>query len=52
MTFLKKYYKYILIYIVILMALLVEFPYYIDAPGGIIDINDRISIENSYQSKV
>ena len=51
MTFLKKYYKYILIYIVILMALLVEFPYYIDAPGGIIDINDRISIENSYQSK-
>lgn len=50
MTFLKNYYKYIIIYIVILMALLIEFPYYIDAPGGIIDINNRISIENSYKS--
>lgn len=48
--FFKKYYKYILVYIVILIALMIEFPYYIDAPGGIVDINNRIKIEDSYKS--
>ena len=51
LTFFKKYYKYILIYIVILIILTMEFPYYIDAPGGIVDINNRISIEDSYKSE-
>ncbi|MBQ9318014.1 MAG: PDZ domain-containing protein [Bacilli bacterium] len=51
LNFFKKYYKYILIYIVILIILTIEFPYYIDAPGGIVDINNRIKIEDSYKSE-
>ena len=47
---LKKYYKFILIYIIIFILLIIKFPYYIEAPGGIIDVNDRISIDNSYKS--
>ena len=46
----KKYYKFILIYIIIFVLLLIKFPFYIEAPGGIIDINDRIKIDNSYES--
>ena len=48
---LKKNIKYIIIYIVIITILLIEFPYYIEAPGGIIDVNDRIIIETKYPSK-
>ena len=46
----KKYYKFIIIYIIIFVLLIIKFPYYIEAPGGIIDVNDRISIDNSYKS--
>lgn len=31
--------------------MLIEFPYYIDAPGGIINVEKRISIENNYDSE-
>ena len=51
MSFIKKHLKIIIIYIVIIILLLIEFPYYIEAPGGIIDINDRINIEDSYNSR-
>ena len=50
-NFIKKNLKYILIYIVVFILLIVEFPYYIEAPGGIIDVSDRISIEDSFESK-
>ena len=50
MDFFKKNIKFIIIYIAIIILLLIEFPYYIEAPGGIIDINERISIEDSYKS--
>lgn len=48
--FIKKNIKFILIYISILIILTIKFPYYVQSPGGIIDISDRISIENSYKS--
>lgn len=46
----KNNIKFILIYIIIFILLIIEFPYYIEAPGGIININNRINIENNYQS--
>lgn len=46
----KKYYKFIIIYIIIFVLLTIKFPYYIEAPGGIIDVNDRVNIDNSYKS--
>lgn len=30
---------------------IIEFPYYVDAPGSIIDIKQRVSIDNSYDNK-
>ena len=50
-NFFKRNVKYLLIYVVIIILLLIEFPYYIEAPGGIIDIDKRINIEDSYDSK-
>lgn len=41
----------ILFFIVTTLVFFVEFPYYIDAPGSIIDVEDRITVENSYISK-
>ena len=48
---LKKNIRFIVIYVIILILLLIEFPYYVEAPGGIIDISKRINIENSYKSE-
>lgn len=48
--FIKKNYKVIIIYIILFIALTIEFPYYVEAPGGIIDVKDRINIESSYDS--
>ena len=49
-NFFKNNIKLIFIYIILIIALLIEFPYYIEAPGGIININNRINIEDSYES--
>lgn len=48
--FIKKNYKVIIIYIILFIALTIEFPYYVEAPGGIIDVKNRINIESSYDS--
>ena len=45
--FIKEYYKVIIVYVLILAFFLVEFPYYISAPGGLINTDDKIeTIEN------
>lgn len=49
--FFKRNIKCIIIYLVIIAIMLIEFPYYIDAPGGIINVEKRISIENNYDSE-
>ena len=41
-NFIKKNYKIICIYIIAFIVLTIEFPYYVEAPGGIIDVKDRI----------
>ena len=47
---LKKNYKFILFLIILGIVLNIRFPYYIDAPGGITDMNNKIEIDG-YSSK-
>lgn len=46
---LKNNYKSLILFIVLLLACTIEFPYYIEAPGGIIKVDDRVKVENSYE---
>jgi len=41
----KENYKFIIIIILLLLCFTIHFPYYIDAPGGISDISDKIEID-------
>lgn len=41
----------IIFLIITALFFFVELPYYVDAPGSIIDVEDRIKVENSYNSK-
>lgn len=43
--FLKENYKFILCLILIIVVFSIRFPYYIDAPGGITDMSEKIEIE-------
>ena len=44
--YIKKEYKFIIALIIILLIFTIKLPYYIDMPGGIIDISKRIEIDN------
>lgn len=46
----KENYKLIITFIVLMIVFTIELPFYIEAPGGIIDINDRIVIEEKTDS--
>lgn len=43
--FIKREYKFILFIVVILCLFYIKLPYYISAPGGIINVTDRIEME-------
>ena len=45
----KEYYKVIIVYILILAFFLIEFPYYISAPGGLIDTDDKIETTEDFK---
>lgn len=47
----KENYKFLLLLLITFFICTIEFPYYIEAPGGIIDIQERIEIENAYESE-
>lgn len=50
-NYVKQYYKVIIVYILLLAFFLVEFPYYISAPGGLIDTDDKVkTTENFHMS--
>lgn len=52
LKFLKENCIFLIIYIVVFVALIIKFPYYIDAPGGLINVDKRITIEGGgYSSK-
>jgi len=48
--YIKENYKFILSIILILVVFSIRFPYYIDAPGGITDMSEKIVIDG-YESK-
>ena len=50
MKYIKQNYKFMLILISILLLFSIRFPYYIDAPGGISDMNKKIEMDR-YESE-
>lgn len=50
-SFLKNNYKIFIIYIIIFVVVLFPLPYYVNGPGGITNIKDRVKIDSSYKSK-
>lgn len=49
--YLKEYYKVIIVYVLILSLFLVEFPYYISAPGGLINTEEKIKTTENFKMK-
>ncbi len=47
----KENSKGFILFFVLLIVLTFEFPYYIDTPGGTIDISSRIEVEDGYTAK-
>ena len=45
MKYIKSNYKFILVILSIMLLFLIEFPYYIETPGGIDNMQDRIEID-------
>ena len=45
--YIKKEYKFLITLMIVFVLSTLKLPYYIDIPGGIINISDRISINNS-----
>lgn len=46
----KENYKLLLVFLCLMLAFTIEFPYYVEAPGGIIAVDERIEIENKNES--
>lgn len=46
----KKDYKMLITFVIVFVLCIIEFPFYIEAPGGVIKIDDRIKIDDSYKS--
>lgn len=49
--YLKEYYKVIIVYVLILALFLVEFPYYISAPGSLINTEEKIKTTENFKMK-
>lgn len=50
-TFIKDTYKYLIVYIILFIISIIPLPYYINAPGGLINISDRITVDKGYKTK-
>lgn len=50
MKYIKKNYKFLLVLISIMVLMTLKFPYYIDTPGGISNMQDKIEL-NGYKSE-
>lgn len=44
--FIKREYKFIIFILILLAVFYIRLPYYISAPGGIIDVTDRVEMED------
>lgn len=45
----KENYKFLLILIFLFLIVTFELPYYIDTPGGLIDVSKRLEVEDGYE---
>ncbi len=50
-NFLKEHRLFLTIYVLLILSAFIKIPYYIDAPGGLIDVGKRIQVEGGYESK-
>ena len=48
--YIKENYKFFLLLIALFFVFTFELPYYIDAPGGLIEVSSRIEVEGSTDS--
>ena len=46
--FIKENYKFLLLLIIMFLIFTFEIPYYIDTPGGLIDVSERLEVEDGY----
>lgn len=44
-NFIRNYYKFVLVVVILIMFLYLKLPYYIMAPGGTINITDRVELD-------
>lgn len=51
LSYLKINWKPITLYFLVIALCIIKLPYYIDAPGGLINVSKRIEIEGSYKSE-
>lgn len=51
LSFIKNNIPVIVAYVIAAFLTLYEFPYYIDATGGAIDVSERVKVENKYDSE-
>ena len=49
-SIIKENYKFFIILLSTFILCSIEFPYYIEAPGGIINVEDRVEVENGFKS--
>jgi PDZ domain-containing protein len=47
----KFFVKYFILMFFVVLICTYEFPYYIDKPGGLSNLNNKVEIENSYKAK-
>ena len=50
-NFLKTNLKELIVFFVLLFILTYQFPYYIDATGGMINVDKRVTIKDGYEGK-
>ena len=46
LEYIKEEYKFLIIMLILLVTMTYKLPYYVDTPGGIINISERINIDN------
>lgn len=50
-TFMKEYGRILIIFIILSLICFMKLPYYINAPGGLINLEERVTVENGYKTR-
>ena len=49
--FIREHKTFLTIYVLCILLIFIKIPYYMDAPGGLINVSERIQVEDGYSSK-